>query len=68
MANLTQVNKVIKQRFPELDIEIVRGEGYVYFIGEDGENIEPICTHPFSTLTDDLCRIVVSDVEHYIYS
>lgn len=36
MSNMAKVNKAIKKTFPDLDIEAVRGCGYVYFSGVDG--------------------------------
>lgn len=66
MANFKQVNKAVKQQFPHLDIEVVRGEGYVYFSGEDGYNIDSIWTHPTSTNTEDMVRLVIDQIEYYI--
>lgn len=58
MANFKQVNKVISKQFPELDIEVVRGVGYIYFAGKDGyDKLEPIYAHPTSTTTDDVIRL-----------
>lgn len=34
MANMRVVNQYIKANFPDMDIEAVRGDGYVYFDGE----------------------------------
>jgi len=49
MANFSAVNKALKAAYPMLDIEAVRGNGYVYFDGEDGFNkIDSICVHPTS--------------------
>jgi hypothetical protein len=66
MANFKQVNASIKANFPKLDIQVVRGEGYVYFIGEDGwEKLASIAVHPVSTSTNDLIDIVMQDIQDY---
>ena len=41
-ATLTKINSEIKQRYPDLEIEFVRGGGYHYFSGLDGLEIESI--------------------------
>lgn len=41
-ATLKNLNEFIKQECPDLDIEMVKGKGYFYFIGEDGYNCESI--------------------------
>lgn len=65
MANFKQVNKAVRQRFPELDIEVVRGVGYVYFCGEDGfDKIDSIMTHPTSTSTDEMIRLCIDEIEY----
>lgn len=64
MANFKIVNKTIKNTFPSLDIEVVRGYGYVYFNGKDGIGIvDSIMAHPVSTSTDDLIRLCIDEVE-----
>ena len=66
MANFAAVNKSLKAAYPMLDIEAVRGNGYVYFDGEDGFNkIDSICVHPTSTSTSDMTRFAVEEVELY---
>jgi hypothetical protein len=63
MANMAQVNKALKATYPLLDIEVVRGEGYVYFDGDDGfDKIDSIFVNPTSTSTADLTRIVIEAV------
>lgn len=42
MANFRKVNAAIKKVFPNLNIEVVRGEGYIYFDGEDTER-QQVC-------------------------
>jgi hypothetical protein len=65
MANMAAVNKAIKSRFPHLDIEVVRGDGYVYFDGADGfDKIESIMTHPVYTPTDDVMRMTIEQIKH----
>lgn len=64
MANFREVNKAVKVCFPVLDIEVVRGKGYVYFCGVDaiGLDLESIMTHPVSTSTEDLIRMAIVDI------
>ena len=52
MANFNKLNQRCKREFPDLDIEIVRGEGYIYFAGKEGETISSIYIHPASVDTD----------------
>lgn len=43
MITIKRLNKEIKARYPDLDIELVQGEGYFYFDGDDGlDKIESI--------------------------
>lgn len=64
MANFAVVNKAIKSGYPWLDIKAVRGDGYVYFDGDDGYNkIESIMAHPTSTNTDDMIWMVLFAIE-----
>ena len=63
MANFAAVNKALKAAYPALDIEVVRGDGYVYFGGDDGfDKIDSIFVHPTSISTADLTRIVIEAV------
>ena len=63
MANFKAVNQALKAAYPLLDIEAVRGEGYVFFDGDDGfDKIESIYCHPTSTSTEDLTRFVIEAV------
>lgn len=66
MANFKQVNKMVNRKFPHLDIEVVRGEGYVYFSGEDGYELRSIYTHPVSTSTEDVIRLAIEEIESYL--
>lgn len=64
MANFSNINKKVKKMFPTLDIVVVRGEGYVYFDGEDGfDKIDSIYCHPTSTSTETLLKLVVQNIE-----
>jgi hypothetical protein len=66
MANFAAVNKSLKAAYPMLDIEAVRGQGYVYFDGKDGfDKVGSICVHPTSTSTSDMTRFAVEEVELY---
>ena len=63
MANMIAVNKALKSAYPSLDVEVVRGDGYVYFDGNDGfDKIDSIFVHPTSISTADLTRIVIEAV------
>jgi hypothetical protein len=66
MANMRHVNQHIKSNFPDLKVEAVRGEGYVYFDGEDGfDKIESIYVNPVSISTDDLIEIIMETLDEY---
>lgn len=66
MANFKVVNKAIKKAFPNLDIEVVRGDGYVYFDSKDGLDIvESIMTNPTTTNTDTLIRMCIENIEDF---
>lgn len=66
MANFKEVNKFVKTNFPSIDVEVVRGEGYVYYFGNDSDKLESIMTHPTSTSTEDLCYLVAQDLSDLI--
>lgn len=63
MANFKEVNAYIKTNFPDLDIVAVRGEGYVYFIGTDADELESIFTNPTTTSTSDLVEMVMEEIQ-----
>jgi hypothetical protein len=66
MANMRHVNQYIKTNFPDLKVEAVRGEGYVYFDGEDGfDKIESIYVNPVSISTDVLVGIIMETLDEY---
>lgn len=67
MISFAQVNEFLKQRYPELGIEVVCRKGYVYFIGEDGKELASLYVTPDITTTDDLCRMIATEVEHHFY-
>lgn len=63
MANFKKVNKEIKNTFPNLDIEVVRGNGYVYFDGVDGfDKVESIYTNPTTTETETLLKLCIESI------
>ena len=63
MANLKKVNKTIKAA-TGLDIEVVRGDGYVYFDGEDGfGKIDSVYAHPVTTTTDEMTRFCLEAIQ-----
>ena len=64
MANMSAVNKAIKRQFPNLDIEAVRADGYVYFVGEDGaDKIASIYSHPPVTPTSLMAKWCFENIE-----
>ena len=66
MANLKKVNKTIKA-MTGLDIEVVRGDGYVYFDGEDGfGKIDSVYAHPVTTTTDEMTQFCL-EAMHGVY-
>jgi hypothetical protein len=65
MANMAAVNRAVKTRFPNFDIQVIRGCGYVYFDGSDGfDKIQSIMTHPVCTSTEDVTRMAIEQIEH----
>ena len=69
MANMTHVNQYIKANFPELDIKAVRGDGYVYFDGDDGfDKVESIYVNAPSISTVDLVDMCMEQIQDSIGS
>lgn len=63
MANFQAVNAYIRKTFPKLDVSLVRGEGYVYFDGNDGwQKIPALWVHPTSTSTDSMVGMVCQEI------
>lgn len=63
MANFKVVNKEVNKSFPSYDIIVVRGNGYVYFDGNDGfDKIESLFIHPVNTSTEDMVSLAVSHI------
>ena len=62
MANFRDVNRAIRARFPGLNIEAVRGAGYVYFAGDNAEGVASIYAHPVSTPTADIIRMAIDNI------
>ncbi len=59
MANMKIINDIFAARYPTLDIEIVRGKGYIYFDGPDGfDKIESINVNLTTITTEKLIPIV----------
>ena len=62
MANFKVINKAIK-KVCSLDIEAVRGDGYIYFSGDDGfDKIASICVHPPTTSTATATRLCLEKI------
>lgn len=68
MANFKHVNQYIKTNYPNYDITAVRGDGYVYFEGDDGFNkVESIYgADPVATSTSDMVDIVLQQIQDYL--
>ena len=58
MANFRELNQRCKREFSDLDITIVRGEGYIYFVGKEGETIPSLYIHPASVNTDEAWKSI----------
>jgi hypothetical protein len=63
MANMAQVNKAIRQRFPKRNIEAIRGDGYVWFYGLDTDGIASVFANPPTTPTEDMVQICIEEIE-----
>lgn len=67
MANMIAVNKALKSAYPSLDVEAVRGAGYVYFDGDDGfGKVESIMVNPASTATAALIEICIEEISRSV--
>ncbi|MCH9712668.1 MAG: hypothetical protein K0U20_08610 [Proteobacteria bacterium] len=65
MANFKQVNEAIRDEFQDKDIEVVRGDGYVYFDGDDGfDKYSSIYVHPVSISTERLIEMVIEHIKY----
>ena len=63
MANMREVNKAIKKHFADKDIEAVRGDGYIFFDGDDGfDKIQSIFSNPSTTSIPDMIRMVLDQI------
>lgn len=63
MANMKHVNQYIKTNYPNLDIEAIRGSGYVYFDGLHGFGcIDSIWSNPTTTSTSDLADMCLQNI------
>ena len=66
MANFRKVNAEIKA-ITGMDIEAVRGDGYVYFDGEDGfDKVASVYANPVTTPTDEMTRFCLEAI-HGVY-
>lgn len=64
MANMRIVNRYVKTNFPTLKIEAVRGDGYVYFDGEDGfDKVESLMVCSTSVSTETLVDMVMEQIQ-----
>lgn len=64
MANMKEVNKAIKAAYPDLKVELVRGDGYAYFAHADDSYKEfpSIMSHPPVTPTDAMIRMALDTI------
>tara|TARA_R110000787_G_C13154576_1_gene418919 strand:+ start:286 stop:495 length:210 start_codon:yes stop_codon:yes gene_type:complete len=64
MAIFKQVNQQIQAHYRTLDIELVRGDGYAYFVGNDGfDQIGSVYANPTTTSTEDMTRLALEAIE-----
>lgn len=63
MANMKEVNKAIKQKFKDHNIEAVRGSGYVWF--DCDYNIPSVYINPVSTKTEDVIKFALLEIQDY---
>ncbi len=62
MANFKEVNKAIAAK-TGMDIEAVRGDGYVHFDGEDGfDKVPSVYANPVTTPTDEMTRFCLEAI------
>jgi|TARA_R110000823_G_scaffold2420_4_gene9853 hypothetical protein len=67
MANFKDVNKAIRV-LTGLDIEAVRGDGYVWFEGVHGfDKINSVYAHPVTTPTGEMARLCLEAI-YEVYS
>lgn len=67
MAVMAKVNKAIKSAYPNLEVEAVRGCGYVYFTGgRIVDEIDSVYSHPVNTSTEDMIRMCLDEIEYYL--
>ena len=67
MANFKLVNEAIKKAYPYLDIQAVKGNGYVYFCGQNGfDNVSSIYSNPTSTSTEAMIRFCLREITYSI--
>jgi hypothetical protein len=63
MANFREVNKAIRKAFPGLDVQAVRGHGYIYFSGADGfDKVDSVYVDPVQTSTANVIRFVLENI------
>jgi hypothetical protein len=63
MANMREVNKAIKNTYPNLDIVLYRGDGYFYFGGLHGEILHSVWSHPPATSTENAIKFALSNIK-----
>jgi len=66
MANFKEVNKAIKARFPDCNIEMVRGCGYAYYGLNGYDKINSVFSHPTTTTTDEMIEFAIQDISEYL--
>lgn len=60
------VNSAIRKAYPTLDVEAVRGDGYVYFCGNDAyDRLDSLYANPVSTKTAEMVRLCLEEIKWY---
>jgi len=65
MANMKSVNKIIKAKYPHLEIEAVRGDCYVYFVF-GVHTVDSLYVNPVTTNTDTLAELAIDQINDFL--
>lgn len=65
MANMKEVNKSLKAKYPHLDIQAFRGDCYVYFnLGV--HDVDSLYVHPVTTSTESLIKLTLEHIHDFM--
>ena len=65
MANMKEVNKALKAKYPHLDIQAFRGDCYVYFnLGV--HDVDSLYVHPVTTPTESLIQFTLEHIHDFM--